>query len=195
MGKYGDLAAHTGDIDGFQYLHQSGDIGVVVGDDQGVRGRVGEDDAAFGDHGGEQPFDFVRIGKAQGHQLGDDLIIVRVALGPGSGFDIFGACVRRRDDLDQLAGLHSRETVNIEDRFEHLVGLINRYFGRGDDGDLTLDPLVDNEIFAGEFADELDEHADVHIVEINGHKALRSVRRGLPAGCLVLGRGFGRDEQ
>jgi hypothetical protein len=76
--------------------------------------------------------------------------------------------------------------VHLEHRFEHLVGFIDRDPGRGDDGHLALDALIDDEVFTGEFADELDQHADIHLVEINGDRSLRPVCRRAAARGLTL---------
>ena len=135
------------------------------------------------------------------HELGDHLVVIGIALGTGAGLDVFGAGVRRGNDLDQAARRHSGKAVNIEDRFEDLVGLRNGYFGRGDDGHLALDPLIDDEVFAGQFADELDEHTDIHIVEINGDEPPGILCGGPATGrslCIripILGPGAGSNEE
>ena len=166
------FSADTGHVDFFQNFNQPLDIRQHVGNDQRVGRGVGNDETGLGHHGGEQPFDFIGIGVSQGDQLGDELVLRLHRLGANASRDITRAGFRRGKYLGHLPRLNRAETIDIQHRLEHLVGLCNRYLGRRDDGNVAPDALVDDEVFAGQFADELNENVDIDIVEVDGDEAV-----------------------
>ena len=64
------------------------------------------------------------------------------------------------------------EALHLQDRLEDLVRLVGRDLGRRDDGHLALDALVHDEVLAGDLAHELDQDAEVDVLEVHGDVVL-----------------------
>ena len=62
--------------------------------------------------------------------------------------------------------------MHFQNRLEYLIGFLKRNLGRRDDGNLSLHPLIDDEIRSRKLADELDKYDDIDVVEIDGNEPI-----------------------
>ena len=90
---------------------------------------VGHEEAVLGNQWGKEGLDVFHRGMAYGDDLGNHGIGIgqgirshrrREALAPGLGGG---------DHLDHLSRRHGSKTMDLQDRFEDLIGLIHRYLG------------------------------------------------------------------
>jgi hypothetical protein len=86
--------------------------------------------------------------------------------------------VLRRDDLHDRPGIDEGEALYLEDRLEDAVGLVDGDLARRDHRDLALDRLVDEEVPAGDLADELDEGRDLDVLEVHHDESIGGQRMG-----------------
>ena len=173
---------------------QALDVRLHVGDDHGIGRRIPQDDAVLGDQRGEEPLDLLRVRVLQGNELSDDLVLGVGLFELEQGLDVLGARLGGRDDFHDLAGFHRGEPVHLQHGLEHLVGFVQRDARRRDDGDLAFDGVVDHEVRSRQFAHELDEQADVDVVEVDRDELLARFDIRC-AGCRRLGRRAAHPQQ
>jgi hypothetical protein len=84
--------------------------------------------------------------------------------------------------------------MHLQHGFKNLVSFMNGNLGRGYNGNLPFDTLIDDKIFSGKLADKFDQYIDIHVVEINGNEFFGIC---LPAGFLLdrLCAGCGVSQQ
>src|ERR1035437_6526959 len=73
----------------------------------------------------------------------------------------------RGHNLDDLAGLNGGEAFYLEDGLKDRVGLFGSDLARRDDGDLAAHGFVDDEVAAGDLADELGKKGNIHVLKLN----------------------------
>jgi hypothetical protein len=125
-GDDGDLLAYAGDVDGFDDLFEPSDIGLDIRYDQGVGGRIRQDNAVSGYQRGEQPFNLVGVGVSQRDELGYHIVPESGGLRFQAGPDALAAGVGRGDDLGDLSRRHGGVAIDFENGEEDAVGFIHR---------------------------------------------------------------------
>ena len=126
-GNQRDLLADARHVNRLDDTHQPFDVGLDIGNDQGVGRRIGQNDTALGNQGCKEPFDFFGIGKRQGDDLGDHLVIDPVEFVFELGFDVAGAGIGHGDDLGDLTGIDNGKAVNFQHRSKDAIGFVHRY--------------------------------------------------------------------
>ena len=91
----------------------------------------------------------------------------------------------REDDLDRVPLLDRGEPLHLQNGEEDVVRLRQRHPAGGDDRDLPLHPLVEDEVLLRLLAHELDEDRQFDVGEVH-----RQVRRGIGP----RGPGMGREQ-
>ena len=85
--------------------------------------------------------------------------------------------------LQHLAALHHREPLQLQYRNKDVVGLFVGELGGREDRNLPLDPVIQDEVLAGQVADELDHGGDIHLVEVQHHPLAGGQRRRCEKGA------------
>ncbi len=88
--------------------------------------------------------------------------------------------------------------MHLQDRFKDPIGLFHGDLGGGDNSDFSFDRLINDKVFAGQLADELDKEGNIHIVKINGDITIIRLQiswglLGLRCGPFLNGLLFGWD--
>ena len=76
-------------------------------------------------------------------------------------------------DLDDIASRYGYEAIDGEYRQKRFVECIGTHRRHRQHGDLRLDPWVENEILAGDFADCLDNLTDIGVFIVRGNSGAR----------------------
>ncbi len=177
----GDNFADAFNIERGDDILKAFDVRQNVGNDQHPGRRVREDDAGFGHQGIKYLFDFIRICMFQRENLCDDSVLRRNSLFLQAEFKVLSAGLHRRKDLDHVACLDRRKTVNFKNRLEDLVNVSHGDLSRRDQRDFSLHVVVDNEILSGQLTDKFNKNGNINVV-----KVYRDV--SVAAGCHGRGR-------
>src|ERR1700730_6682608 len=144
----------------------------VVRDDERVVLREGRDQSVVRDHRLDHAHHRTRVDIAQLHHPRDVLVAMDFRRNLGLGEYSRIADVARRDDFDYGPRLSRGEALDLQDGLEDLVGLLRGDLGRRNYADLAPHALIQDEVLAGDFADELGQDGKVHILKVHRDEAL-----------------------
>ena len=147
------------------------DIGAGIDQQQRVGGGERRDHPVLGDQRRHQRDDLGALEVLQRNEAGDELRGPGVL--PDAGADRVLAGFPGGDDLDRVPLRDGGEPLRLQHGEEDFVRLVERHPAGGDDRDLSLHPLVEDEVLLRLLAHELDEDRQVDVGEIH-----RQVHRG-----------------
>ena len=165
------------DVQNFDDFQQVGDLGRHLRQEEQPRRLVRLVDPRRGLEGRENLDHLARADVTQLHDLRDEAGADRRRLLLQHGFDRFLLRLVRRDDLEELPGLHRHETVHLENLLEHRQERAHREFLAGLDGDAAPHRRRDDVVQVQQLGDRLDDHRDVGVVEIETDIPLGNRRR------------------
>ena len=139
-----------------------------IGDDQRIRGIVGDYHSLFGNHWRQQLPDLLGVCIVQRHDLGDYPIVgARHKAWRFAEFHTLLSGLYRGHYLDHLASRHGSKAVYLQYRLKHHVCLVHGDFARRENRHFTSDLIVHYKILAGQLTDKLNEHLDIDLVKIH----------------------------
>jgi hypothetical protein len=150
-----DFVFLAGHINPRDDLSDTIDIDGAIRNDQHVTGLIRHHMALLRNHGPQDGHQLRGGDVLQLDDPGDHLIALAIIPRPGHSHPgLFGIDIG--DDLDDFSGGHGGKTMHLQHRQEDLIDLILIKGLAGDDGDLALDPGVDDEILACLFRNPAD---------------------------------------
>ena len=144
-------------------VHQPLHIGGPVGQDQGAGFGVPGQVPVGGDQGAQDRHQPLRPDMLKVDYPGHDIISAGLLSGREHPFQL---ALVLRHDLGNAVGLHGGETVDLQHRLEHPVGLLLGQRLRRHHGHRALDGRVHKEVAAGKLRHGLDHGAEFRLLEI-----------------------------
>ena len=141
------------------------DIGARVDQQQRVGGCERGDHSVLGDQRRHQRDDLGALEVLQRNEPGDELRGPGVL--PDAGVDRVLAGFPGGDDLDRVPLRDGGEPLRLQHGKEDVVRLVERHPAGGDDRDLSLHPLVEDEVLLRLLAHELDEDRELDVGEVH----------------------------
>ena len=173
-----------------QDAHDSVHVGARVRDDQAVGGGVWIAVAIFGGQLLDRGVDRVRVDVLELKQAGDHHVEFRdVDLVTDVGGDGVLGGFTFHLDLVKAPHFDHRHVVHVQRGEEGPIGFAGRYGGVGQDGDFAAtDAVADDEVFAGLFANPLDDFQHFGFVEVHAHSDMGGQRAAALVFILEGGR-------
>ena len=195
FGRVGVLQGHHAEQPGRRLHVQGGndglqarDVGGRLVEDQGVGRPVRHQTAVLGNQRRQQAAHGVGLGMSQADEAGLEGVACRRRRGAGvllRGGQRLVPDGGGRDDLDDLALRHDGEAVDLEDRQEHPVRLLDADRRRGNERHPAAHVAVQQEVLAGELAHQADDVDHLHVAEIEMDLVVALWRRD-PVRCRVV---------